>query len=73
MESDLADVFQVALVQLEENVGFPEEYSWTSCKSCLHLCNRCRRIASDVPDELCTRCKSVVEDFNKNIAADVKL
>lgn len=58
---DFSDFFQVANVQLEENVGFSEEYSWTSCKSCLYLCNRCRKIASDSSDELCQRCKSVVQ------------
>lgn len=64
-EIDLADVFQVANVQIEENTGFPEEYNWTSCKSCLHLCNRCRRVASDVADELCERCKSVIDAASK--------
>lgn len=69
-EKDLADIFQVAHVQLEENAEFPEEYSWTSCKSCLHLCNRCRRLASDVQDELCERCKYVVEGVRKTAAAN---
>lgn len=64
---DFADIFQVAHVKLEENGTFPEEYNWTSCKSCLHLCNRCRRVASNVSEELCERCKEVVECVNKNV------
>lgn len=64
---ELADIFNVAMVNIEEDTEVTQ-YICAIEKSHMHLCNRCRRVASNVEDELCNRCSLVIEHSNKTRA-----
>ncbi|XP_050295461.1 isoleucine--tRNA ligase, mitochondrial [Anthonomus grandis grandis] len=65
-DQDLKDILQVADVELQQNDDLQKGFRVKVAKSDRFGCPRCRLAASDQENTLCTRCQSVVDEFNGN-------
>lgn len=54
------DLLQVSSVTINNEENVKENYKFTINKSLQFSCPRCRRINSEVENELCVRCNDVV-------------
>ncbi|GJQ67952.1 hypothetical protein Trydic_g16709 [Trypoxylus dichotomus] len=59
---EMADIFQVASVEIVDDTVSMEEYKVKITTSNVHNCPRCRRFLSKNFDELCYRCHLVVSN-----------
>ena len=58
---DLAEMFQVAFVQFQDDI----EYSYKIIPSQMELCPRCRLYQANISDEICLRCENVVNNLTQ--------